>query len=201
MSSLRISATDLDAIRYWRGQEDAALPDLLAQLRREAPPTPAMERGSAFHHALEVAQPGDLEQVAVGEYLFDLSAVSGNLSLPPIREVKSTREYQVEDVTVTLVGKADAIHGRTGYDHKLTKRMDPERYLQSYQWRVYLEVFDLDRFQWNVFVGDERGGPVVIRELHQLGADRYPGLSQDLEAEIFSAVALYKAHLPERIAA
>ena len=52
---MRMSATDLDAFRYWRDNEDADLGALVSQLRRELPPTEPMLAGTAFHKALELA--------------------------------------------------------------------------------------------------------------------------------------------------
>lgn len=198
METLRISATDLDAIRYWWASEYASLNDLLAQLRRESEPTEAMLRGTAFHEVLEAAGPGMFEAVATGGYNFDLSGLDNEIALPTIREIKATREYEIDKCGITLVGKADAIHGKTGYDHKLTSRFDPERYLSSYQWRVYMEVFGLDHFVWNAFEGSERDGVVKINAVHHLPVSRYPELESDLLSELGQAVSFYRQHLPDR---
>ena len=44
MDCLRVSASDLDAFRYFMNNEEAELSDLLAQLRRETPPTQKIKK-------------------------------------------------------------------------------------------------------------------------------------------------------------
>src|SRR5690606_16073056 len=130
MLSLRVSATDIDALRRYRADEEADLADLLAQLRRQSPPTEAMEAGTALHAALEASEPGEHRELAANGFTFDLD-VSGTLDLPVIREMKATRDYLIGGVLVTLVGKVDAAHGRRIDDHKFTSRFDAERFLGS----------------------------------------------------------------------
>lgn len=198
MEALRVSATDIDAYRRFRGDEEADLADLLAQLRRESVPTPAMEAGTAFHAALESAAPGEHRQLSANGFTFDLDVV-GTLDLPPIREMKATRDYAFAGCLVTLVGKVDAAFGRRIDDHKFTGTFDAERFLGSYQWRIYLEVFGADQFRWNVFEGRE-GEPrrYVIHAMHPLTMHRYPGMAEDVARELGLFVEFARAHLPER---
>ena len=198
---LRVSATDIDALRYYREREDGDLVGLLAQLRREAQPTTPMLAGSAFHKALEHASDGDHAALEADGYTFDIEA-EGEIALPSIREMKATREYLIDGCTVTLVGKVDAIQGRTVIDHKMTGRFDPERFLNSMQWRVYLDVFDADEFRWNVFEAREaEPGRYRITAIHPLTMHRYPGMGEDIERELHAFVAFIHDHLPEKVAA
>lgn len=201
METLRVSASDLDALRYYLGDEDAELSDLLARLRRESEPTDAMRAGTALHTALEHCQPGDHGEMSAEGYTFRFDA-DGEIDLPPIREIKATKDYLVNSCLVTLVGKVDAIHGRRVDDHKLTSRYDAERFLSSHQWRVYLDVFDADEFRWNIFEGrPERDDPqsYVITAIHQLRMHRYPGMREDIERALGEFVGFARLHLPERI--
>ena len=150
MQALRTSASDIDALRRFYDEEDADLADLVRQLRHLMPSTDAMEAGTALHAALERAEPGDYKGLTFGDYIFSFETDAA-IDLPAIREMKATRQYLVDDVVVTLVGKVDAIHGKRIDDHKFTARFDADRYLDSYQWRIYLEVFGADRFRWNIF--------------------------------------------------
>lgn len=198
MDTLRVSATDIDALRYYRSDEEAELGDLLRQLRREEPPTEAMLAGTALHTALEMASTGDHQGFAVDGYLFSFDT-EAEIDLPAIREMKATREYVVGDVVVTLVGKVDAIHGKRVDDHKFTGRYDAERYMSSYQWRIYLEIFKADEFRWNVFEGRESSPKnYIIHSIHQLRMNRYPGIGDDVAREVASFVAFARDHLPER---
>ena len=196
---IRISATNLDAFRRYRDSEDASLEDLLAYLRRETPPTPPMLAGKALHKALEIAAEGEHDTLAADGYTFDFST-AGDVALADIREMKLEVERTVGGTPVTLVGVVDGIRGREVIDHKLTSRFDPERFLSSYQWRVYLSAFDADRFTWIVYEGvPERDDPqrYTIRALHHLTAHRYPEMEADLERELAAYVAFAKAHLVE----
>lgn len=201
MDTLRVSASDIDAWRYFMADEDAELADLLAQLRRQTTPTPAMLAGTALHAALEHSEPGEHGELSANGYTFEFKA-DGEIDLPVIRELKATRDYEIGDCRVTLVGKVDAIHGRRVDDHKFTSRYDAERFLGSMQWRVYLDLFGANEFRWNVFEG--RPDPqdptrYVIHAVHQLTMHRYPGMGADIESALARFVEFARAHLPEQL--
>lgn len=202
MLTLRTSASDLDALRYFLGNEDADLGALLSQLRRESPPSEAMQAGTALHTILETATEGELKTAEADGFRFDFD-VDGEVDLPAIREMKETRTYLIDGVRITLVGKVDAVHGRRVYDHKFTMRFDPERFMGSLQWRVYLEVFGADEFRWNVFEAREVGGQgsrhFCIHSLHPLTMHRYPGMARDVEAALRQFLDFARTHLPERL--
>lgn len=201
MPHLRTSATDIDAFRRFREREDGDLEELLAQLRRELPPTPAMETGTALHTALENVTPGEFEALEANGYRF-LIAPDVELALPDIREMKAEREYLIDGVEVTLVGKVDGVQGRAVTDHKFTSRFDPERFLGSFQWRIYLDVFDADEFLWNVFEGKEKNpGEYLITAVHPLRMHRYPGMGDDIERELRAFVDMARIHLTDKLEA
>ncbi|UYB51200.1 hypothetical protein OCJ37_14520 [Xanthomonas sp. AM6] len=199
---MRVSATDIDAFRYYRDNEDAELEPLLAQLRRQMAPTEPMLAGRAFHKALELAPPGEVGVFEQDGYRFEIAA-DVEIDIPDVRELKSTRDYVIGGVPVTLVGMVDAIHGRRVDDHKTTTRFDPERFLDSYQWRIYLEVFGADEFRWNVFEwsnSEREPQTYVVRAVNPLTMYRYPGLAADVERELAEFVAFARQYLPERFA-
>lgn len=195
---LRVSTTEIDLLRRFYDEEDADLADLVRQLRRLMPSTEAMEAGSALHKALETAEPGDHKGFEQDGFTFSFETDVA-IQLPAIREMKATATYEIEDTTVTLVGKVDAIHGRKVYDHKFTARFDADRYLDSYQWRIYLELFGADAFQWNIFVAIESAPRnYLIRDFHNLTMHRYPGMREDVERALADFVRFARFHLPER---
>ena len=201
MDTLRVSASDIDAFRYFLADDEAELADLLAQLRRETPPTEAMQAGTALHAALETCQHGEHGELSANGYTFEFKA-DGEIDLPEIREIKATREYEIDGCEVTLVGKVDAIHGRRVDDHKFTSRYDAERFLGSYQWRIYLDVFGADEFRWNVFEGrQDTADPqrYVIYNVHQLTMHRYPNMDADIRRALAKFVDFARRHLPERL--
>lgn len=200
MDTIRVSATDVDAFRRWRDDDEDRedLIRLIQQLRRLMPSTEAMEAGSALHAAIENAEPGDHRFFKHGEFGFSFET-DCEIDLPPIREMKATRCYLIDGTEVTLVGKVDAIHGKRIDDHKFTAQFDAERYLDSFQWRAYLEVFEADTFRWNVFVAKESAPKnYIIRDFHRLQMDRYPGIGEDVERELGEFVRFARDHLPER---
>jgi hypothetical protein len=201
MKTLRTSATDLDALRYFMAEDDGDLDKLLRQLRRQEPATEAMQAGTAFHAVLEGAGPGELRTASCDGFTFDFDN-TGDLALPEIREMKATREYRIGDVIVTIVGKVDAIHGSRVYDHKLTGRVDVERYMESVQWRVYAAIFGANMVVYNLFekreVGGEGSKHYVVGAPQTLRLYRYPELDADVEKAVAEFVAFARQHLPER---
>jgi len=172
--------SNLEAFRYWRESEDAELEPLLASIREESPPSSAMAAGTALHAALETAQEGECDVLYAEGYKFIIRA-DVTLALPRVREIRGYKNYGPLRVT----GKVDCIEGKRVDDHKSTGRFDPERYIEGYQWRYYLDLFDADRFRWNVFEMDavddyNHAGPAYeVFAFHQLEQFRYPGLHQD----------------------
>jgi hypothetical protein len=200
MQTLRVSATDIDALAYFLGNEDAELADLLAQLRRQTSPTTAMLAGTALHKALELSEPGNHGELSADGYTFEFKT-DAEVEIPEIRELKATRDYEIDGCLVTLVGKVDAIYGKRIDDHKFTSRYDAERFLGSMQWRVYLDVFGADEFRWNVF----EGRPIpddptwyVINNVHRLTMHRYPGMEGDVVRALARFVEFARIHLPEK---
>lgn len=201
MDAIRISASDIDALRYFMADDEAEIAPLLAQLRHQTEQTEPMRVGTALHAALETCEPGDHGELSANGYTF-VFATDGEVDLPDIREAKATREYVINGCVVTLVGKVDAIHGRRVDDHKFTARYDAERFMASMQWRVYLDVFDADEFRWNVFEGRsalDDPHRYVIWAIHQLTIHRYPGMRSDVERALRQFVEFAREHLPERI--
>ena len=198
MQTLRTSASDIDALRRFYDEEDADLADLVRQLRHLMPSTEAMEAGTALHAALEHAEPGDHKGFERDGFIFSFDT-DAEIDLPVIREMKATRDYVVDDVIVTLVGKVDCLHGKRIDDHKFTARFDADRYMDSYQWRVYLEVFGADLFRWNIFEAIESAPKhYIIRNVHKLEMHRYPGIAEDVERVVRNFVVFARDHLPER---
>lgn len=199
--NIRVSATDIDAYRRFRSDEESDLATFLADMRKWTPPTPAMKAGTALHKALETAEPGEHGALVTEDgyrFAFDRECA---IDLPDIRELKAERQYRVGPYDVTMVGKVDALHGRRIEDHKFTTKYDAERFLSSYQWRIYLEVFGADEFRWNVFEAreGETAKDYTITAVHALRTHRYPDMADDVERELGLWVDFVRVHLPERV--
>lgn len=201
--SLRVSVSDVDSYRYFLESEDMTLDALLSRLRREEPPTENMLAGTALHKWLEDHHPAEslTSTIEADGFRFRFDA-DIELALPTVREIKALGTYNIDGVTVTLVGKVDAIHGTKPYDHKLTSRFDPERYANAFQWRAYLVLFNGDKFTYNVFTGaPDKDGVWVIRAFDQLTLYRYPNIQADVEAQLTEFVRFIRQYMPERLSA
>lgn len=199
MDTLRLSVSDIDALRYFQDDEEAELTAFLADLRRQNPPSPSMLAGTALHKALETAEPGEFETLRADGYSFKME-LDGEIDLPAMREIKAAMDMLVDDCRVTLVGKVDAIFGTRVDDHKFTTRYDPERFMDGYQWRAYLTIFGADVFNWNIFEARETSSySYVVHHLHKLTMHRYPGMRGDLIREVGNFVQFARQHLPERM--
>lgn len=182
--NLRVSVTAIDSWLYFMRHEDADIGELMAQLRGETVQTEPMRVGSAFHKAMELAQPGTAMSLKANGYQFTVMP-QVELVLPAFRELKLEAEIPIsQGLTVTLVGKVDGLEGRTVTDHKTTKRYEPEYLLDTYQWKQYLVMAEADTFVWNVFIIDEGrwtegGWEYQVKDVQRLTQYRYPGIESD----------------------
>jgi hypothetical protein len=195
---VRVSVTELDSFRRWQGDEEADLETLLRQLRKQEPPSRAMLAGIALHKALEQAEPGDV--LAFNQDGFRFKFVTNiELALTEFREIKAEKVYIVDGYPVTVVGKIDHMQGKRIDDHKSTARFDAERFLDSYQWRYYLDIFGADVFQWNVFeMAEDDPEEFTVFAFHPLRQYRYAAMHEDCLALLRAFLSFARAHLPER---
>lgn len=207
--------SELESFRRWREDEEAELSALVARLRGEEPASPRMATGTAFHLALEHAQPGEFALLTVPGYVFHIDA-DAEIELPSIRELRSHRDYPVDGGVLTVSGQVDGIEARRVDDHKTTQQMDAESYFGGYQWRFYLEIFHANRFRWNVFEIRDASDTFlrklpkdlaaldaqhfIIHGAHRLEQFRYPSIAADCERLAADFYRFAREHLPERFA-
>lgn len=162
--------------RQWMTDEEAELADLFDDT--ESKP---MRVGTAFHKALEMADPGEYSTLEADGYTF---AIPGDCEIDAgaFRELRACKTYMVDGKPITITGKVDNIDGLLVMDHKTTARFDPERYMAGCQWMLYLDIFEADIFRWNVFelepLADEA---FSVRATHRLEQCRYPSLGDDCQ--------------------
>lgn len=184
--NLRVSVTSIDSWLYTLSHENADVQKLLSDLRGEGVRSEPMIASSALHRALERAEPGESNDLIADGYRFIIKP-DVELTLPAIRELKLEVEIPIDAaLTVTQVGKVDGLEGRTVYDHKGTKKFEPDYFLDSFQWKQYLNMSGADTFQWNVFEIDWERWTMLgdCKELsvtgyHELRQYRYPGMADD----------------------
>jgi hypothetical protein len=198
MMFFRVS--EAESFRQWQQDEDAEMETLLARLRGQTEASEAMLAGTAFHKALEIAPLGDHPQLQALGYTFNVQG-DFHIAIPPIREVRASKTFETPAGPITISGQLDTIFGKRIEDHKTTGRFDPERYLNGYQWRLYLEIFGADQFRWNVFEINATDDPMVwdVFAQHTLEQYRYPTMPGDC-ARLACDLALFaREHMPERI--
>ena len=175
-----ISVSDLDTYRWWREQEDLDLAWLLKRFRREEPQTEAMKAGEALHKWLE--SPYTCETIFTGDYRFDVNCEIA-IQYPKAMELSIQQRYG--DLLVR--GRIDASAGHTITDYKTTERFEPDRLLEGFQWRYYLDMTGCSKFIWQVFVMKEFGADQLrdtqhcytIYDTHKLVQVRYPGMHEE----------------------
>jgi len=174
---MRVAVSDIDTYRYYLDDEDGDFDKLLRRLRREEPETIEMRAGKALHRFLETgAQPGHTfglsldesilntpfddgyQSIDIDGFRFDFSRLEATLPLQPLREIKAEKEYIINGTSVMLVGKVDGMDGLAIDDHKFTTSyFTPDRYFDAYQWRLYLDIYEANRFKYNIFIGKGLG--------------------------------------------
>ena len=166
--------SQIETYRKWTLDEDQDLDDLIARLTTHEP-TEKMLVGTAFHKALEEVGHGSHEILNANGYTFRFMGDS-QLTIPSLREIRTQKKYG----PLTVTGQADVIAGKRIEDHKTTSRFDPEKYMEGYQWRYYLDLFAANVFQWNVFVIRESGERIyTVEPVQTFQQYRYPGLHLD----------------------
>lgn len=195
-----VNVTNLDQLLWWRKLEDMSLDDFLSRLRRESAPSRQMEIGTAWHKVLENPPADDFSVVDQDGFQFDIQC-DAQIVLPQVREIRAEKSYDIAGTRVTLTGGCDGISGNVVTDHKLTARPDPEKYMDSYQWRAYLEIFGADVFEYVLYHAKDEGEWIVIRDVAPFRFYRYPEIERDLVAGIRDYVDFCREHMPEAVAA
>jgi len=116
--------------------------------------------GSAIHAIVEHGGVGAINK------FYDLSEYGVKLSTEQILiiinhannlgvftpEIRLAKEFETRFGNVQIVGKTDQLQGVVLRDTKVTfKPRDYAYYYDSMQWKIYLSIFGLDRFAYDVF--------------------------------------------------
>ena len=185
---MRISVTELADYRRFR-DTDQTFEEWLARWKRLIPPTPAMRAGTRFHRFLETGGRDYADRVV---FKLDFTPTK-----PDSCEVPLSREFAIGGETVKLVGRLDAIQGKTILDYKLLSRYPKvENYSGSVQWRSYFVLYpQAERFRYQFFIRGYSGDPrvVVVQDVRECAFSRYPAVEDDVTA----LLADYRAFIRE----
>ena len=191
--------SEVDAFRRWRSDPDADLGELIAQLEWNGAESEAMKVGTAFHKALELATDGETDSIEAMGYTFKFPS-DIEISIPEFREFRLSKVYQVDGRDVTVTGQVDGLHGLRIEDHKTTRRFDADRYMEGFQWRLYLDIFKANHFRWNVFEIADAGEYYEVKSLHKLDQYRYPELADDCRELVADFARFIQRYVPARAA-
>lgn len=195
MKHWRVS--NVESFRQFEQDDEAEAGQFIDELLHGFPPSAAMQAGTAFHKALELAQPGVTGPELHSEgHVFTFRG-DFEVRLPVIRELRASKTYLVDGEPIVISGQVDAIEGLRIEDHKTTSRFDPDRYLTGYQWRLYLDIFGASVFRWNVFELSELDAPghYEVRDQHTLEQFRYPALQADCQALVERFARFVRHHV------
>lgn len=116
--------------------------------------------GSAFHKIIEIGESAwndGIVNVEGKDIRFNESqknaAIAYRNSMPEaFHEIRLNKVFKTSFGNVTISGCADIIHGNIIHDIK-TKYSSPvqQEYIDSCQWKFYLEIFEADRFVFDLF--------------------------------------------------
>jgi len=195
---MRLSVTNLESFRYFKSREDSDVETLVADLAHVSPPNRKMLAGKALASFLEHAKQDTLDSATVDGWRFDFN-LDASIPSPLMREMKFEEVLQTKVGPVTLVGKCDGYEGVTVRDQKLTEKFDPEKYVDSLQWRAYLAMLGAKQFVYDIFVGDidEREDVVTVNEYHQMVFYAYPKMWADVERAVGELAEVVTSLMPK----
>lgn len=175
-SMLEARVSNIELYRIWKGMEGVDPGWLVNRLTKEEP-SEKMLKGTAFHKALELASESDSCTIRALGYTFNMLC-DVDIALPTVREVTLSKMYGDLRVNGTL----DGLSGKTVIDYKTTEQFDGERYMESLQWRFYLDLSNADRFDYHAFQMKECGDKAYdVYGYHKLTQYRYTDLHDDCD--------------------
>ena len=180
---MRVSCTTLESFRLWSDPEQEWMSEesLIATIKGEFKPTPAVELGLAFGKVLETPDVYVLDGgYACGDYVFSDQTIAPALALIDRRgvcEAKALKAYGPHDV----VAKADHLIGADLSEFKTTlSTFDFDKYAASCQWRFMLDIFEALRVTYHVFLLNDHGdGVVELRGIESFHLYPYARLHDD----------------------
>jgi hypothetical protein len=186
---LRISATLVDSYNYWLKNEYAKEESLIDSIKGIYRPGWQAEHGKGLHYIFEDAPDAhrseDGKTYTANGVTFqaeDIEECLKYVDRSGANEVKVTGEYDAGE-PVTVVTKADQLLNAKIVEYKSKwSPFDMEAYVESYQWKFYLENFGANECRYKVFCFDKsKSGVVKLKSIEEFSCYRYQGMRRDLE--------------------
>jgi hypothetical protein len=153
MKAMRVTVTNLETFRLFHTEDWMDFDHLMASITGNEAFDPFTSMlGEHFHEALRLLGTGEHDRLQHGRFIFDLSRVDAEITLLPLRELRASKKYTVGDHVIDVRGRVDGTDGVAVEDHKLKfGTFDAERYADSVQWKMYLDMIGGRVFRYNVF--------------------------------------------------
>jgi hypothetical protein len=196
---IQVRTTQLESFRRFRDGVTETYDNeqsMIEKLSGEFKGNNKTEIGSAFHYLIEHPNM-TIEQInefrtfnAIFSEKQQQLAYSHNSNIQPfIPEVRQSKTFNTKYGEISITGAMDVLQGNTIRDTKCKFR-SPEylEYYNSYQWRIYLSIFGLNRFLYDIFefIGyDEKMGKDVsgieLKQHEPFECLRYENMETDIE--------------------
>lgn len=169
-----VRVTNLEKFRRFRDNETETYDteqSVIDSLSGEFKGNDLTQIGSAFHKIVETGKFNIFDDFGV--MMNDNQIITAinhrNNLFPFIPEVPNKKSYYTSFGSLMVTGTTDVLQGNILRDTK-TKFTAPKMddYYRSYQWRIYLDIFGLERFYYDVFeFSGHDGMDVTLYELKQ----------------------------------
>lgn len=140
--------TKLQAFNLFRSEDWFNSEKLIDQISGTHEVNKAMKLGTDFHKMIENRPLKKSIGIFSEEVIYEINAIEEDCA----REVEGELIIPIEQGSLIVSGHADAIKGNMVIDYKTTLA-EPhiDMYFDSYQWRLYLLMFDAKVFKYDFF--------------------------------------------------
>jgi hypothetical protein len=115
--------------------------------------------GSAFHWIIENHHEKEFHSTLLEKFGVRFSDDQIKTALTHVSElgtftpeIRMSKVFNTKFGEISITGQTDVLQGKIIRDTKVTFRnRSTSEYYNSYQWRVYLSIFELDRFIYDLF--------------------------------------------------
>lgn len=176
---MRISTSSLDSFQYYLDgnvELDKYINDLMFRLD---------SRPMAVGRGFETLITSDVTAFEVNNIIYDEALILKGKQIInnyPVRKYQSkvTKDIILTTGIHTLVGMADIICGDIVIDIKTTANFKYDRYINSWQWKAYLYLFETDVFEYTVFEIQDKNNLVSLVDCHIFQCYSYSEMQKDL---------------------
>jgi len=185
----RLSVTLLDSFNSYLN-DDITENELIERITRKFEGNYYTERGSAFHKAIEnnTDTEGDFKFIGINRVIEAIE----NYKNHGIAELKSSKIYIIDGEEIEVVGKADYWMPSSICELKTTTYFNANTYLNSIQWKCYMDLFDVKEVVYIVATLEPNTN--TIKEINTLTMLYY----DQINVEIKELIGLFVNYLKSR---